>query len=403
MPRSPFASQTVDPIDFDDSVQAGGDDDFDTLPAAGDSLAPGESVQRSSSHIPDETSSTAAAPQRRTKRPKTTALDEQTELQNSQLQEWSRDYAENMAEGTRHKQQAKFAGQSKKSAYFYVLGTGLNGVGAELPRGLQHPLRSMFAGDGLLTAVTGVEFSPAGRKRSYTSQEVETSEEDSRRVRVREEEEDHIARGGDHLDFEDGVYAMGGDEDMEIGRDAPTPLEDVSSHMPWNISSSKHGSRPVSARLALSSAPGGFPSSAGAPSSFAGGIGIELGPPPVRPGSRLTSASPLVGRGAPLPELDDDEEFELYGPAAAVNTQTAQESQWVRVTLDQESSNFLEFLAAETETVQNVTFEQLLPPEDHTKIVAAQGFLHILALATKGLIKVEQSEGYGDIRVAMAG
>ena len=172
--------------------------------------------------------------------------------------------------------------------------------------------------------------------------------------------------------------------------------------MPWNVSSSKHGSRPGSARPLLGNILGGFPSSAGGLSSFAGGAGIELGPPPVRPSSRLTSASPLVGRGAPLPELEDEEDFELYGPAAVVDTQIAQESQWIRATLDQESSNFLEFLAAETEAVPGATFEQLLPPQEHSKIVAAQGFLHVLALATKGLIKVEQPDGYGDIHVAIA-
>src|SRR4051812_28652399 len=38
------------------------------------------------------------------------------------------------------------------------------------------------------------------------------------------------------------------------------------------------------------------------------------------------------------------EDFEMFGPAAAVDTQTAGTSQWVRQALDTESNNFFEYL-----------------------------------------------------------
>lgn len=213
--------------------------------------------------------------------------------------------------------------------------------------------------------------------------------------------------------------------------------------MPWNLSASIHGSRAGSLAHGGPYRPpssiGGFPTSAGQPSSTL---------PPV-PGSldhrsRIISASPLVGRGrerfssidVPIQEGQEEiaagadvsslgaiEDFQLYGPAAAVTTQQAAESQWMRATLDQESSNFLEFvkteiaakplaaavegeedeLAFETTTAKQSTFfEELLSPESHSKAVAAQGLLHVLALATKGLLRVEQKEHYGAIEMEVA-
>lgn len=213
--------------------------------------------------------------------------------------------------------------------------------------------------------------------------------------------------------------------------------------MPWNLSVSRHGSaRPFGGVLA------GAISSSGV-----GGQGgrIEVGPPSARMGrhgSRFTSASPLLGRRGTLPrysslelpeqlklatdevgremfddgelqpgsnDLTDDPEFQLYGPAATVDTQTAAQSQWVTAALDVESQNFLTFLRAEMDAkitaaeqageqledknMQMVTFEGLLPLEQHSKIVAAQGLLHVLSLATKGLVEVRQEDAFGTIQI----
>ena len=199
--------------------------------------------------------------------------------------------------------------------------------------------------------------------------------------------------------------------------------------MPWNTAS-RHGSaRPFGSGLPrVSSSVGGL----------AGGM--ELGPP-ARRGSRLTSASPLLGRGATMPRYsslelleqakatsdsfdddglglppgdDEDLEFQLYGPGAAVDTQTAAQSQWVKAALDTEANNFLAFVVAEIDAkvaatlgegdedgVARVTFEEMLPPQEHSKIVAAQGLLHVLSLATKGLIEVRQEEAFGGIEIAV--
>lgn len=226
-------------------------------------------------------------------------------------------------------------------------------------------------------------------------------------------------------------------EEIEIGRQAQAALEDPS--LPWNITASHTGSRQSS--VARNSRHqigiGGFPSSVGALHSSA----IRLSG--IRPGSlerrtsRIPSASPLVGRGqrqhnnlhasqtggddfpgGGTGELDIPtlEEFELYGPSAAVDTQTAAESQWVRATLTQESSNFLDFVNNEISNRlstgdqpedgglvaagNSITLEELLPPEKHSKIVAAQAFYHILALSTASQLQVNQEDDFGPIHLS---
>lgn len=176
----------------------------------------------------------------------------------------------------------------------------------------------------------------------------------------------------------------------------------------------------------MASSIGGFPSSVGGPGSLGGVRPSSLD----RRASRLPSASPLVGRGLPryssieLPIGNEDDEgpfrgrsrsdhqaeddFQLYGPGAAVDTQTAADSQWVRSTLNQEANNFLTFvqskigeipaledeedeLSGDGQPRESVTFEALLPPAQNTKVVASQALYHVLALATKGLLHVEQN------------
>jgi meiotic recombination protein REC8, fungi type len=189
---------------------------------------------------------------------------------------------------------------------------------------------------------------------------------------------------------------------------------------------------------------------------------MDFGPPSSlsRRGSRLPTVSPLQGRGFQLPlshrisilstpedrrlattgvgglgddaEMDDllgaggvnTDEFTLHSPSATV---TEAQSPWIAATLDSESRNFLDFLDAQIQSHhpppsdpisptargnaapgQNALFESLLPPTQHSRIVAAQAFLHILTLATKGLVTVRQDQnwdhdvGFSAIEVAIA-
>lgn len=115
----------------------------------------------------------------------------------------------------------------------------------------------------------------------------------------------------------------------------------------------------------------------------------------------------------------DQDDFDRFGAAAAVDTQTAGASQWIRRQLDAESGNFLVFAEAaiaergedaptateEEEAKKGIIFGALLRPEENTHVVAAQGLLHVLTLATKGLMWVKQQEDVfgGDLWIGPTG
>jgi hypothetical protein len=326
-------------------------------------------------------------------------LDAITVLHNRDLARWNVEYITTMQDTIRQKEAAKAAALAKKNAEIWVLG----------PRD-EGPL-SIFSGSKLLERFAGVKSGHAGVKRPRDDGD---GSDTDRRVRSRgEPSSDDVGRA-----IEDDAFMPMMDDTIEMGREAPTPLDDrhVSSIMPWNQSAGSQR------RTGLYSGQN-FPTSASL-----GGAGGQLGLLAGR-GSRLTSASPLMGRGtAPgngndfqLPGsqgelgLEGLDEFELFGPAAGVDTQTAGLSQWQRTILDGESMHFLEFVETGIQEMDesreqatqgdesdlalqgSIDFEILLPPESHSCVVAAQGLLHVLALGTKNLLTVEQDEPYGPI------
>jgi meiotic recombination protein REC8 len=355
-------------------------------------------------------SESAEAEQRRRPRaaPKVIPLDNSIELHNRDISAWNQKYKENMTEALRHKHTHRLVALAKKNAEHWVLGPGDN----RLLQGDRGPL-NMFTGIKLLEAMTGLKLTPGGEKRAHDE---DPASDGSRRVRSRAgPSSEEVGRGFEFQD--DGFIPMGDDYTIEQGRDQPTPLDDrhASSVFPWNQSTGSR--RPT----ALFSAGG---------TSAAGALPF---PSLSRRGSRLPTTSPLLGRGYDLRNNNDDnddlplagsnaslgvtaeDDFELFGPAAQVDTQTAAESQWVRKALDGESANFLEFVKAgideadqqrataapgdeEDESLMGcIEFETLLPPISNTRVVAAQGLLHVLALVTKNALVAEQGEIFGPI------
>ena len=353
-------------------------------------------------------SESASADQRRRYRtgPKVIPLDDNIELHNRDISVWNQRYKENMTEALSHKRAHRLVTLAKKNAEHWILGAGNNSL-LQADRG---PL-NMFTGIKLLEAMTGLDLTVGGKKRA---REEDPASDDSRRVRSRgEPSSDEIGRGFGPQD--DGFMPMMDDDTVEQGREQPTPLDDrqLSSLFPWNQST---GSRRPTALF-----------SAGGTSA----IGALPLPALSRRGSRLLTASPSHGRGLPAGNDTDydlnlpgsnagmdptaKDEFELFGPAAQVDTQTAAESQWVRAALDGESANFLEFVKAGIEELdlerdaappgdeedENVfgciDFDQLLPPLNNSRVVAAQGLLHVLALVTKNGLIAQQDEAFGPI------
>ena len=420
-------------LEFDDGPMTFGDDDLPLPPAqpfspqprpTADDQAQGQEPSPQAAEG-STTTTTAEAPQQRVRRVKQLRFDDRAELSNKQLGEWNNNYVANMAGMARHKEQVKSLALARKNAAFWIMEQGIGGVEVNFSEDrLPHPL-AVLSGQNLLDALRGREGSPAGSKRSRSQSE--QGDEEGRRVRAKAEEEE-AGRGAAGPIDDDGIVYQGDDDmpiETEVGRHAQSSLPDRSSAMPWHMSGSRQGSAP-----ALRSTGFGVNSSAG------GTGGMQLGPRTLsRRGSRLTSASPLVGKGIPrLPSLDiqdatglgseenfdlndlslqpRSDDFELYGPSAMVDTQTAAKSQWVKDTLEDEAHNFLEFLETQIkergeeisgeedeEPVKSITMDSLLPPAENTKVVGAQALLHILSLTTKGLIEVEQLDPWEDIRL----
>ncbi|KAI9641812.1 meiosis-specific component of sister chromatid cohesion complex [Ciborinia camelliae] len=382
--------------------------------------APVPGREQSLSQLEESSSESAVAPShpRKPKTKKQLPIDQTQELKNLDLSTWQREYVGIQDGLSAAKLTTKGHALAKKNALMFVIGNGLNGAGIGIgSTKLSSPL-SMFSGDVLLVKITGRTSASAKRQADYEGDDNVSNK------RLRHSSVEEVLR-----DFkDDGDFAIQIDDEpfgtpveVEMGRDAADTLADYpsSAMMPWNLSASQRA-RSSSLRPTAS----------------------------LRLGSRGVSASPLVGRGSVLPSGGDLEkfssqqdeimygrsddistnlgggsgggtdiggndqanrEFEMFGPAANVDTQTAGQSQWVRDVMDTESENFLDFVRIwikerhdEEEDIfgedgqlkdKKVGFEQLFNPETNSVVVAAQAFLHILALATKGKIWVDQDEG----------
>ncbi|KAI9682535.1 MAG: hypothetical protein M1829_000328 [Trizodia sp. TS-e1964] len=374
---------------------------------------------------------------------KTLGMDAATELRNSDLSAWNTNYVENMDEATRSKHSTKVAAAAKKNAEFWTFGSGINGVGEGI--GLAHlpgPFQ-LFSGAYLL-ATFGLGIAPTvpSKRRREEDEEGLGSEHEQRRTRQRGEDEvvQDEDQAGQEAQVEEAMAAdinepipLIEEDTIEIGRQAVSALADRSSIMPWNVSASRRDSSVTRGRGLFSAGPGSI-SGVGGPSSLP--HDRDSLPHRIR---RQTSASPLAARGQShlerssilgitgdlAADLDDDfllgannstqaaADFEMYGPAAAVDTQTAAQSQWLRDTLGRESANFLDFVATKLADQplrpalkgegdeRFVLFEELLPPRESSTVMAAQAIYHTLYLATRNMVRVAQAEPYGDISLVL--
>ncbi|KAJ5502642.1 hypothetical protein N7463_005516 [Penicillium fimorum] len=349
----------------------------------------------------EETIEIQAARIRRVRRPKEIISDDTTALRNMTMAQWNNEYAANMIEALKQKQQNKISTISKKNAAFWVFGQGIGsvGVGLGMDREL-HPL-SLYSRENLFEAVGGYP-QRNGRKRSAD----DDGRSEGRRVRARDEQAEHLSRENiDRLNME-----------VEVGRDAPSSLfDDHSSQMPWNITASIQSSRQRHRFGSVS----------------------ELSPQGRKARSRLTSGSPLAGRSylggqdrlsaELLGEFGDDLDLTRYleGELATDRENISSLSpskrsalECAKSTLDRESLNFIDFLKSKMGTAHDgdvgnaqspdsntsspittrlgqTTFASLLPPGSTTRAVATQALMNVLTLATRGVLHVQQG-GYID-------
>ncbi|KAF2130883.1 hypothetical protein P153DRAFT_206353 [Dothidotthia symphoricarpi CBS 119687] len=372
-----------------------------------DSVVPASDQQQHSDQ-PEilESTSSVSAPMRRKKRAaRVLPSDAAMEIHNRDLADWNLNYLQNMEVASRTKNRSHITQQAKKNAEYYMWGSGVGGIahGFLGPTGT-NPF-DRFIGDNFFELFTGMSRKPvAGSKHDRDSGIDEATQQESRRVRHKTgESEEQIGRGAE----DEGFFMPGGDE-IELPREAGSALDDqhIFSAMPWNMSASIRGSSAV-------------------PRSGRGGV-IGSGR-----GSRLVSASPLLGRGQPigldvLRSLDSDafggDDFGLLGPSSDYPEPAPplQPSARVREALSAEGENFLTFVtdaitekrsqaqymsddlqAAAIADIDEVSFEELLPPTENTKMIACQGFLMVLALGTKGMLDVQQPLEFGVINLKL--
>ena len=399
------------------------------------------------SQEPSSDSAEAPAKLRKPKQKKLLPRDNTIELRNADLIVWQKEYLTHMALASVAHTQKKEVAQAQKNAEAWVIGNGVNGVGQGVGSSkLPSPL-AMFSGAALFSKITGQPIPETkikgkrGTKRSSpVVEEVHSLSSHSKRARQDDGIgfEDEVGRN-----FDDEMPIQDSSSGIEIGREAPSAMADYPSSalMPWNVSASLHSHQR-----------GSSVQTGRAGSFIAGSVGRHM-----------RSASPLIGRGSNIPgelehfssQVDDmvmygrsdndiqsevarskrgesgvsgsQAEFDIFGPAAQVDTQTAASSQWIKDALDRESGNFFEYvrntISEKTgdellgddvdELVEGpkkfVTFEELFNPKQNSAMVAAQAFYHVLSLATKHRVWVEQDvdekemDPWGEIRIGIFG
>ncbi|KAF2404318.1 hypothetical protein EJ06DRAFT_578973 [Trichodelitschia bisporula] len=370
---------------------------------------PGEEEGMVPSSPGSEYAEAVAEVRRKPRTPKLIQLDTTVELRNRDLIKWNEDYLDRMAENRKRMVAMKAGRQAKINAEYWTLGVGINNIGSGIGLPKAHPLLAQFSGESLYALVTGDTVEITGQKRAHKDN---PAAEEDRRVRARTEE-DQVGRGDDAM-IDDGPLRY--DDEPELPREAESGgLGDVSSALPWSVSA--RGS-------SVARAPVGSTSRV-----ISGGRGS-------RAGSRLPEVSPLMGHSRPSgldilpsggrsssvagfdfggPGSIADDDFELYGPAAMVDTQTADQYAWQMARLDDQAREFLNFVETTLENKAaaaaaddgdqgqpvSIEFEELLPPKDNSRVVAAQSLMHVLTLAMRHKLKAKQSEAFGPITLSL--
>ena len=315
-------------------------------------------------------------------------IDDDIRISRNDFRQWHEDYTEKMLLA-RKKQLNSTWPQARKNATSFLFTNGIADVGLFYKvAGFDHPLASEFCGTSLSARLSGREpesidiKSSSHRRKSDEAFEGEEDANEGRNVRQRTYDPAETGRGTQAQDFHHAVY--GDDYIPEFGMDAAQPLEDhhSSSLMPW----SRQGSAVPGSSVR---GPGSAQKPSAAPSPLLHG-NITFG------GSIERHSDPVGKGGDDMHSMDsslDIEPLPLDFDAAHAGLDTA-------------SQDFLGYAVKrilaeaqepDTERLQQthrwIDFADLASPERHSKAIAAQAFMHILSLATKGAISVTQDMG----------
>ncbi|KAL2111075.1 hypothetical protein VUR80DRAFT_334 [Thermomyces stellatus] len=296
----------------------------------------------------------------------------------SVIRDWSENYAQTSEEAARQRRTIGWA-KARNNAFHFTFGAGIGNIGQGLgPSGMKHPLAEFFTGDTLRDNVFGVPdiemlrsvYLNGSRRRKAA--EAFEEEEEGRRVRQRSEDSQ--------------IVLPDVELPLELGRDNQA-MDAHSSIMPW----SRQGSN--------------VPGSAAKNAQR----------------SRSASVTSHMQRGTVAPDIErfSNPHYPFDNVAAArahsssigdMRSVNEDDSQWVRAQVAQAAQDFLAYAIdyvkmggrVEGETGW-VDFEKLVVPGRDRKEAAAQGFYHVLSLATGGRVKVWQDgrEAFGRIELGV--
>lgn len=337
-------------------------------------------------------------------------LDQRDRLSTQEFRSWDSNYLENM-DVARKRPRITTQAQARKNAMALLFDNGIAEVGLAFQfGGIVHPLAEDFSGKSLEARLHGKQpddieaGSRRGHRRSSAEAFPEEEQEEERHVKQKLDEDAELARA---LDDDLGQIILGDDTIPEMGMEAAPGMEDhhSSSMMPW--------SRPPSA------IPG---------SSLRGHGSVQ---------KNMPQPSPLLGRGSILQSIErhsdlpgptygsddyaalhsQDSSMDFGGPIEPLDYTRGEDTQGSAVGLDLASQEFLGYATAQAQEKGDtrdrdraklhwIDFEELANPVIHTKGVAAEAFLHVLSLATKNAIAVEQDGikdqvPFGTIRIGL--
>ncbi|CAG7560787.1 unnamed protein product [Fusarium equiseti] len=354
----------------------------------------------------------AKAPLRRGKpRRKHQMIDGRDYVTAAEIRSWRANYLDNMKANLKSRRTPSTT-QVRHNAKAFLFDNGLAGV-AKLPLGPAHPLAEMFSGMSLLAHLQGrdpeqeSDSQPRGRRRTSAEAfpDAQVEDRNTRQKTGAQNDGDELGRG---LNDDIGAIMFGEDIAPEMGLDAVGGLEDrhSSSMAPW--------SRPPSI----------------APRSSLRGHGsVQKKHPAPSPLHRRGSAVHSIERFSDVPDfphnfgdlamLHSDSSMgdeELMGDFGFVNSKDTQDSGII-------DTSALDFLGYATTRAQEkgytrsrdrigrrwIDFKALtaeLNDPTSTKRFVSEAFMHVLVLATKNAIAVEQegianNEPFGTIRIGL--
>ncbi|KAI1047229.1 hypothetical protein LB505_011084 [Fusarium chuoi] len=350
----------------------------------------------------------AKAPLRRQRRRRIRQMvDGKNHVAATEMRSWSMNYLDNMKANYKPRP-ATTAAQARHNAKALLFDNGLAGIG-RASSGVAHLLAEHFSGMALLAQLQGKnpeqgqEIETRGRRRA-SAEAFEDEHNEARNVRQKLDHANELGRG---VDYDMGAIMFGEDIAPEMGMDAAKGLEDrhSSSMAPW--------SRPPSA----------------APGSSIRGQGSAQ--------KRFPAPSPLHARGSAIRPIErwsdqlgpqhgsDDLEMlrsqdSSIGDEGFMDGVEFRDTQGSGAVIDASALDFLGYATSRVESKGytrscdqadrrwidfNTLTDELNDPANSKKF-ASEAFMHVLVLATKNVIAIEQDgiadkKPFGTIRIGV--